>query len=153
MAALGAGDEAVAAPGSLHAWGNPGEQCSVAHVELRTGSRGFEKKGLRVAYGLAAEGRVLKNGVSRNPLQASLLLKMGEARLPGAYAALQRIMGLPAHLARWRGVDRQIKRRCLRQSLSAPTSQTCERRSRPARGRCVRSSITPSGCVLDRARA
>jgi hypothetical protein len=83
MAALGAGDEAVAAPGSLHAWGNPGEQRSVAHVELRPGSRGFEK-GLRVAYGLAADGRVLKNGVSRNPLQASLLLEMGEVRLPGA---------------------------------------------------------------------
>jgi hypothetical protein len=111
MAALGAGDEAVAAPGSLHAWGNPGEQRSVAHVELRPGSRGFEK-GLRVAYGLAADGRVLKNGVSRNPLQASLLLEMGEVRLPGAYAALQRILGLPAHLARWRGVDRELKRRC-----------------------------------------
>jgi hypothetical protein len=136
MAALGAGDQAVAAPGSLHAWGNPGEQRSVAHVELRPGSRGFAK-GLRVAYGLAADGRVLKNGVSRNPLQASLLLEMGEVRLPGAYAALQRILGLLAHLARWRGVDRELKRRCLRQSLSAPTSQTCERRSRPC-------SFTPS---------
>jgi hypothetical protein len=80
MAALGAGDEAVAAPGSLHAGSNPGEQRSVAQVELRPGSPGFQK-GLRVAYGLAADGRVLKNGVSRNPLQASLLLEMGEVRM------------------------------------------------------------------------
>jgi hypothetical protein len=61
MAALGAGDQAVAAPGSLHAGSNPGEQRSVAQVELRPGGPGFHK-GLRVAYGLAADGRVLKNG-------------------------------------------------------------------------------------------
>jgi hypothetical protein len=66
MAALGAGDEAVAAPGSLHAWGNSGEQRSVAHVELRPGSRGFEK-GLRVAYGLAADGAYSRRGVPEPP--------------------------------------------------------------------------------------
>ena len=91
-------------------------------MELRPKSPGFET-GLRVAYGLAADGRVLENGVSRNPLQAALLLEMGEVRLSGAYAALQRILGLLAHLARWRGVDRELKRRYLRQTVSAPTSR------------------------------
>jgi mannose-6-phosphate isomerase-like protein (cupin superfamily) len=109
---LGVGDEAVAAPGSLHAWSNPGEQRSVARVELRPGSPGFEK-GLRIAYGLAADGRVLKNGVPRNPLQAALLLELSEVRLPGTYAALERILGLLARLARWRGVDREFERRYL----------------------------------------
>jgi hypothetical protein len=66
MAALGAGDEAVAAPGNLHAWGNPGEQRSVAQVELRPGSRGFEK-GLRVAYGLAADGAYSRTGCPGTP--------------------------------------------------------------------------------------
>lgn len=109
---LGPGDEAVAAPRSLHAWSNPGEQRSVARVELRPGSPGFEKA-LRVAYGLAAEGLVLKNGLPRNPLQAALLLEMGEVRLPGAYAALGQVLGLLARLARWRGVDRELERRYL----------------------------------------
>ena len=109
---LGPGDEAVAAPGSLHAWSNPGDQRSVAHVELRPGSPGFEK-GLRITYGLAADGRVLKNGVPRNPLHTALILEMGQLRLPGAYAVIERIMGLLARVARRRGVDSELERRYL----------------------------------------
>ena len=109
---LEAGDEAVAAPGSLHAWSNPGDERSVAQVELRPGSPGFEKA-LRVVYGLAGDGLVLKNGVPRNPLHAALVLEMGEVRLPGPHAALGRILGLLARLGRWRGVDRELERRYL----------------------------------------
>jgi quercetin dioxygenase-like cupin family protein len=109
---LEAGDEAVAAPGTLHAWSNPGAERSVAHIELRPGSPGFEKA-LRVTYGLAADGRVFKNGVPRNPLHTALLLEMGELRLPGAYAALERVVGLLARVAKWRGVDRELERRYL----------------------------------------
>jgi mannose-6-phosphate isomerase-like protein (cupin superfamily) len=109
---LGPGNEVVAAVRSVHAWSNPGEDRSVAEVELRPGSPGFEK-GLRVAYGLAADGLVLKNGVLRNPLHAALVLQMGEVRLPGVYAALERVMGLLALVARWRGVERELERRYL----------------------------------------
>lgn len=106
------GDEAVATPRSLHAWRNPGEKRSVVQVELRPGSPGFEQ-GLRVAYGLAADGLVLKNGVPRNPLHAALVLEMGEVRLPRGYAALERVLGLLALIARWRGIDRELERRYL----------------------------------------
>jgi mannose-6-phosphate isomerase-like protein (cupin superfamily) len=106
------GDEVVAAPRSVHAWSNPGAERSVAHVELRPGSPGFEK-GLRVIYGLAADGRVLRNGMPRNPLHAALLLEMGEVRLPGGYAAAEPILRLLARVARWRGVDRELERRYL----------------------------------------
>ena len=109
---LGPGDEAVAAARSVHAWSNPGQDRSVVQVELRPGSPGFEK-GLRVAYGLAADGLVLKDGVPRNPLHAALVLRMGEVRLPGGYAALERVLGLLALVARWRGVDRELERRYL----------------------------------------
>jgi quercetin dioxygenase-like cupin family protein len=109
---LGPGDEGVAAPGTLHAWSNPAAERSVAHVELRPGSPGFEKA-LRVVYGLAADGLVSKNGVPRNPLHAALVLEMGELRLPGAYAALQRVLGLLAGVARRRGIDRELERRYL----------------------------------------
>jgi len=109
---LEAGDEAVAAARSLHAWSNPGEDRSVVQVELRPGSPGFEN-GLRIAYGLAADGLVLKNGVPRNPLQAALVLQMGEIRLRGGYAALERVLRLLALVARWRGVDRELERRYL----------------------------------------
>jgi mannose-6-phosphate isomerase-like protein (cupin superfamily) len=109
---LGPGDEAVAAPRSLHAWSNPGAERSVAQIELRPGSSGFENS-LRVVYGLAADGLVLGNGVPRNPLHAALVLEMGDVRLPGAYAALERVLGLLVRLARRRGVDRELERRYL----------------------------------------
>jgi hypothetical protein len=99
-------------PRSLHAWSNPGAERSVAQIELRPGSPGFENS-LRVVYGLAGDGLVLKNGVPRNPLHAALLLEMGEVRLPGAYAALERVLGLLVSLARWRGIDRELERRYL----------------------------------------
>ena len=109
---LATGDEAVAAPRSVHAWSNPGAKRCITHVELRPGSPGFEK-GLRVTYGLAADGLVLKTGVPRNPLHAALVLEMGEVRLPGVYAPLERVLGLLGRVARWRGIDRELERRYL----------------------------------------
>ena len=109
---LATGDEAVAAPRSVHAWSNPGAKRCVTQVELRPGSPGFEK-GLRVTYGLAADGLVLKTGVPRNPLHAALVLEMGEVRLPGVYAPLERVLGLLGRVARWRGIDRELERRYL----------------------------------------
>jgi quercetin dioxygenase-like cupin family protein len=106
------GDEVVAHPRSLHAWSNPGTERSIALIELRPGSPGFEKA-LRITYGLAADGRVRKNGVPRSPLHLALLLEMGELRLPGAFAALERVLGLLARIARARGVDRELERRYL----------------------------------------
>jgi mannose-6-phosphate isomerase-like protein (cupin superfamily) len=49
----------------------------------------------------------------RNPLHAALVLEMGDVRLPGAYAALERVLGLLVRLARRRGVDRELERRYL----------------------------------------
>jgi hypothetical protein len=66
---------------------------------------------LRIAYGLAADGLVLNNGMPRNPLRAALLLEMGEGRLPGAYATFEQVLRLLARLARRRGVDRELERR------------------------------------------
>ncbi|MDA0138645.1 cupin domain-containing protein [Solirubrobacter deserti] len=78
---LGPGEEATVPIGALHAWSNESAEPAVAHVELRPGQPGFETS-LRVAYGLAADGRVLKNGMPRNPLHAALLLEWGTAGCP-----------------------------------------------------------------------
>jgi hypothetical protein len=78
---------------------------------LRAGGREppwFETS-LRVAYGLAADGRVLKNGMPRNPLHAALLLECGDGRLPGVHAILERGLRLLARLARAAGVDRRLQ--------------------------------------------
>jgi hypothetical protein len=103
--------ELEAAPaGSLHRWGNLGSERCLAQVELRPGRAGFEAA-LCVGYALANEGRVLKDGTPRNPLYTALLLEWSEIRLPGVYAALERVLRLSARIARRRGVDRRLARR------------------------------------------
>lgn len=107
---LGPGEEASVPIGTLHAWANEGADRAVAHIELRPGQPGFETS-LRVAYGLAADGRVLKNGLPRNPLHAALLLDWGDVRVPGAYALLERGLRLLARVARRAGIDHRLKQR------------------------------------------
>jgi len=104
------GEEATVPIGALHAWSNAGAEPVVAQVELRPGQPGFETS-LRVAYGLAAEGRALRNGMPRNPLHAALLLEWGDGRLPGVYAVLEHGLRLLARLARAIGVDRRLRQR------------------------------------------
>ena len=109
---LSPGEEALVSPGALHSWCNDGSERAVADVELRPGHPGFEKS-LRVAYGLAADGRALSNGLPRNPLHTVLLLAWAEARLPAAYAAVAPGLGALAWLARRLGVERDLERRYL----------------------------------------
>jgi quercetin dioxygenase-like cupin family protein len=107
---LGPGDEAIVPAGAVHSWANESDERAVALVELRPGHAGFEKA-LRVAYGLASDGRVTSNGLPRNLLHMALLLEWGEGRLAGASALLARPMALLARLARARGIDRELERR------------------------------------------
>lgn len=107
---LGPGEQATVPIGTLHAWANEGAERAVAHVELRPGQPGFETS-LRVAYGLAADGLVLKNGMPRNPLHTALLLDWGDARLPGAYALLGHGLRLLARIARRVGIERKLQER------------------------------------------
>ena len=104
---LGPGEELTVPIGTVHAWSNLSAERTVAHLELCPGQPGFETS-LRVVYGLAADGKVLKNGLPRNPLHAALLLEWGETRLPGAYAVLERGLRVLARVARLAGVDRKL---------------------------------------------
>ncbi len=100
------GDEMTVPVGTLHAWSNASSARTVAHIELRPGQPGFETS-LRVIYGLAADGKVLKNGVPRNPLHAALLLEWGETRLP-ASPILERGLRVLASIARLARLDRKL---------------------------------------------
>ena len=102
-----AGEEVTVPAGALHAWANEGGERALALIELRPGQTGFETA-LRVAYGLAGDGRVLANGMPRNPLHAALLLRWGDGELPGLYAALDPIFRLLAAIARRAGVERRL---------------------------------------------
>ncbi len=104
---LSRGEELTVPIGSLHSWRNESPERTVAELELRPGQPGFETS-LRVIYGLAADGKVLKNGLPRNPLHAALLLEWGETRLPGAFALLERGLRLLARVARLARIDRKL---------------------------------------------
>ncbi len=64
---LGPGDDVAVARGARHAWRNEGSEPVMADLELRPGHDRFEDS-LRMVYGLAADGRVMANGLPRNPL-------------------------------------------------------------------------------------
>jgi hypothetical protein len=98
---------ADAPPASTSAWANASDERTVAQIELRPGQSGFETA-LRVAYGLAADGRSMKNGLPRNPLHTALPFDWGKGRLPGAHAVLEPVFRLLARVARWTGTDRRL---------------------------------------------
>lgn len=107
---LGPGEEAVAPVDTPHRWRNVGRDRAVADVELQPGHRGFEAA-LRIAYGLARDGRVLKDGTPRNPVYLALLLELAEMRLPGARGVAAAPLRLIAAIARRRGVLRELDAR------------------------------------------
>lgn len=109
---VGPGEDVLVTPGVRHAWRNDHSERVMADLELRPGHTGFEE-GLRILFGLAADGRVLADGLPRNPLHTAVLLKLGELRLPGAYAALRPLFGLLARIASRSGVERELRRRYL----------------------------------------
>ena len=83
------------------AWSNPGEDRNVVQVELRPGSPGFEN-GLRVAYGLAADALVLKNGVPATRSRRRWCSRWERYACPVA-TPRSNGSGLLARVARWRG--------------------------------------------------
>lgn len=107
---LDVGDAATVPPGTLHAWRNDGPERTVALVEMRPGQPGFEKT-LRVAYGLAADGRTDRQGRPRNPLHLALLLEWGDMSLPGAFALVAPVLRALAAVARRVGVAAELERR------------------------------------------
>jgi hypothetical protein len=54
---------------------------------------------------------VLKNGMPRSPIYTALLLEWGDARLPGAYAVLDRALRPLAQIARFARTDRRLSER------------------------------------------
>lgn len=109
---LGPGEVAEARPGQVHRFSNDTDQTTVFRVELRPGPAGFEH-GLRIAYGLAADGRTNGDGVPKNLLHAALLMEMTETRPAGVLALLGPPLRLLASIARRRGVERELAERYL----------------------------------------
>ena len=106
---LGPGDTAVAAAGRLHCFKNAADTTTVFRVELRPGHRGFERA-LQIAYGLAEDGRVRRDGTPKNLLHLAILVTESGSRITGPMRVLEPVFGLLARVARRRGIDRELAR-------------------------------------------
>ena len=102
------GQKAVAKKNSLHRFRNTTEERAKFLVELRPGHAGFEKA-LKIAYGLASDGRVFGEGTPRNLYHLALLLEWSEVRLPGVFTIMEPLFRLLAKRARRKGIDRELE--------------------------------------------
>jgi mannose-6-phosphate isomerase-like protein (cupin superfamily) len=103
------GDKATAPAGMMHCFKNPTLETVVFRVELRPGHRGFERT-LQAGYGLAADGKVRKDGTPKNLLHLALLVEWSDIQIGGPMRVLQPLFGALAAVARRRGVDRELAR-------------------------------------------
>ncbi len=107
------GQKAVAPRNVLHRFRNTTEERAKFLVELRPGHAGFEKA-VKVAYGLAYDGRVFADGTPRNPYHLALLLEWSEIRLPGVFTVAEPLFRLLARRARRKGIDKELEARYCR---------------------------------------
>jgi hypothetical protein len=78
------GERAIAPRNTLHRFRNTTEEPARFLVELRPGHGGFEKA-IKLAYGLASDGRVSAKGIPKNLYHLAVLLEWSDMRLPGIY--------------------------------------------------------------------
>ncbi len=92
-----------------HRFYNTSGEPTVFNVEIRPARR--MEDSLRVAYGLARDGKTNDKSVPRKILQLALLFQMGEGYLVGAPTFVQRaVFGTLAAIARWKGVDKSFEK-------------------------------------------
>ena len=103
------GEKAVAEKNTLHRFRNPTEEPTTFLVELRPGHGGFEKA-VRVAYGLASDGRVFSDGTPKNPYHLAIILEWSEIQIPGVMGKLEPLFGLLARRARRKGIDKDLEK-------------------------------------------
>jgi mannose-6-phosphate isomerase-like protein (cupin superfamily) len=106
------GQKGVAKKNTLHRFRNTTEERTRFLVELRPGHAGFEKA-IKVAYGLAADGRARADGTPKNPYHTALLLEWSDMRLPGLFTVAEPLFRLLARRARRKGIDKELEARYL----------------------------------------
>ena len=75
------------------------------------------ERSLRVAHGLARDGKTNKKGVPTNPFELALHYELSESFIVGMPLFLQKgVFGALAKVARWRGYDPEFARYAMPES-------------------------------------
>jgi mannose-6-phosphate isomerase-like protein (cupin superfamily) len=106
---LGPGEKALVPIKAHHRFYSTSDEPVTFTVEIRSARR--MEEALRVAYGLARDGKTNAKSVPRNIFQLALLYQLGESYLAGMPLFLQRaVFGALAKVARWRGVEKSFEK-------------------------------------------
>ncbi|MBE7176251.1 MAG: cupin domain-containing protein [Mucilaginibacter polytrichastri] len=100
-------------PGMKHRFFNDSEEDLIFRVLIEPGSEGFENS-LRIAYGLATDGRTNSRSVPRNVYHLAYLTAIGDSNLAGGLALLGPFFRFLARRAVHRKIDVALLRRYCR---------------------------------------
>ncbi len=102
------GETAIAKKGEHHRFFNPSDTETILFiVRITPGNTGFENC-LRIAYGLANDGKIGKSGLPSIPVMA-LLMEMGDTGVTGGIGAVVKpLFKLIARRARRRGLELEL---------------------------------------------
>lgn len=104
---LNAGDTVTVPPKVVHRFFNKSSEHPVKFRVTIEPARHFEAT-LRIAYGLAADGKTNKKGMP-HIWHLAIILQKGESYLPGLPLVIQRgLFGVLARIARMKGVHREL---------------------------------------------
>ncbi len=103
--------QSVTAPADVvHRFYNPGKRSVIFRIKLTPGNEMFEQS-VVIACGLAADGRVYKNGVPKNLDHAALLMSMTDTAIPGLFSFIQPYMKWRGNKAIENGLHHELLRR------------------------------------------
>jgi mannose-6-phosphate isomerase-like protein (cupin superfamily) len=106
---LGPGEKALVPKKSRHRFYSTSDLRAPFTVAMRPARR--MEDALRVAYGLARDGKTNAKSVPRNVFQLALLYELGESYLVGMPLLVQRAaFGVLAKVARRRGVEKSLEK-------------------------------------------
>jgi len=108
--ALQPGERMIVQRNSVHRFYNPGSEPISFLVELRP-AREFEAC-LRMAYGLARDGRVSPKGVPKHALELAVLFRLSETYVVGIPLPVQKFMASVLYgIAKLAGVEKRMRNR------------------------------------------
>ncbi|MDX2360175.1 MAG: cupin domain-containing protein [Crocinitomicaceae bacterium] len=91
----------------IHAFRNYTDQPVKFTVEIRPASLGFERS-IRVAFGLARDGKCRKSGLPKNMVHLALLAKWGEGMVPWPMSIAVKMLNKKAEKAEKNGTAQEL---------------------------------------------
>jgi mannose-6-phosphate isomerase-like protein (cupin superfamily) len=101
------GDSFVVLKNEVHNFFNPGKEELLFRIKLSPGHEGMENA-LRIAYGLARDGRTNKKGIPRNIYEMALLMEMSDSYSKRIASVIKPLFSLLAKRAKRKGTEKLL---------------------------------------------